>query len=55
MTLAISAKVWAKLPRGKVEVNGVVAATGDGIAIADETVLHIIATEEAELVLVDTA
>jgi redox-sensitive bicupin YhaK (pirin superfamily) len=41
--------------RGKVEVNGVVAATGDGIAIADETVLHIIATEEAELVLVDTA
>jgi quercetin 2,3-dioxygenase len=41
--------------RGKVEVNGVVAATGDGIAIADETVLRIIATEEAELVLVDTA
>ena len=41
--------------RGKVEVNGVVAATGDGIASADETVLHIIATEEAELVLVDTA
>jgi quercetin 2,3-dioxygenase len=40
--------------RGKVEVNGVVAAIGDGIAIADETVLRIIATEEAELVLVDT-
>ena len=40
---------------GKVEVNGVVAAAGDGLAIADESVLHVSASEDAELVLVDTA
>jgi redox-sensitive bicupin YhaK (pirin superfamily) len=39
---------------GKVEVNGVAVATGDGLAIADETVLHVTAIEDAELVLVDT-
>jgi redox-sensitive bicupin YhaK (pirin superfamily) len=40
---------------GKVEVNGVVAAAGDGLAITDESVLHVSASEDAELVLVDTA
>jgi hypothetical protein len=40
---------------GKVEVNGVAAAAGDGLAIADESVLHVSASEDAELVLVDTA
>jgi len=39
---------------GKVAVNGVAAATGDGLAIADETVLSVTASEDAELVLVDT-
>jgi quercetin 2,3-dioxygenase len=39
---------------GKVEVNGITAATGDGLAIADESVLHVTASEDAELVLVDT-
>jgi hypothetical protein len=39
---------------GKVEVNGVTAGTGDGLAIQDEAVLHISAGEDAELVLVDT-
>jgi quercetin 2,3-dioxygenase len=39
---------------GKVEVNGIAAATGDGIAIENESVLHVTATEDAELVLVDT-
>jgi quercetin 2,3-dioxygenase len=40
---------------GKVEVNGVTATTGDGLAIADETVLHVTAIEDSELVLVDAA
>ena len=40
---------------GKVEVNGITAATGDGVAICDERVLHVTATEDAELVLVDAA
>jgi redox-sensitive bicupin YhaK (pirin superfamily) len=39
---------------GKIEVNGVAATTGDGLAIEDETVLHVTASEDAELVLVDT-
>ena len=39
---------------GKVTVNGVTAGEGDGLAIADETVLHVSASEDAELVLVDT-
>ena len=39
---------------GKVEVNGVTAATGDGLAIENESVLHVTASEDAELVLVDT-
>jgi len=40
---------------GKVEVNGITAATGDGVAICDERVLHVTATEDAELVLVEAA
>jgi hypothetical protein len=40
---------------GKVEVNGIAADTGDGLAIADESVLHVTATEDAEIVLVDAA
>ena len=40
---------------GKVEVNGITAGTGDGVAIRDERVLHVTATEDAELVLVDAA
>jgi quercetin 2,3-dioxygenase len=39
---------------GTVAVNGVTAAVGDGLAIADESVLHVKASEDAELVLVDT-
>ncbi|HVH82127.1 MAG TPA: pirin family protein [Stellaceae bacterium] len=39
---------------GKIEVNGVAASAGDGVAIADETVIHVTASEDAELVLVDT-
>jgi redox-sensitive bicupin YhaK (pirin superfamily) len=39
---------------GEVTVNGVTAATGDGLAIEDEAVLHVKASEDAELVLVDT-
>ena len=39
---------------GTVEVNGITATTGDGLAIADESVLHVTASEDSELVLVDT-
>ncbi|HTQ32659.1 MAG TPA: pirin family protein [Stellaceae bacterium] len=40
--------------KGTVGVDGVVASIGDGVAIADERVIHVVASEDAELVLVDT-
>jgi quercetin 2,3-dioxygenase len=39
---------------GEVEVDGIAAGMGDGLAISDQAVLHITAIEDAELVLVDT-
>jgi redox-sensitive bicupin YhaK (pirin superfamily) len=41
--------------KGAVTVNGVALGTRDGAAITGETVLTITATEDAELVLVETA
>jgi redox-sensitive bicupin YhaK (pirin superfamily) len=38
---------------GTVEVNGIAAKTGDGLAIQDEPVLRVAAIEDAEIVLVD--
>jgi quercetin 2,3-dioxygenase len=40
---------------GAVEVNGQSLGKGDGAAVRDEAVLRVTATEDAELVLVDTA
>jgi len=40
---------------GSVRVNGVVAATRDGLAIRDETQLEIVAQDAAELVMVEAA
>ncbi|MDR0782020.1 MAG: pirin family protein [Pseudomonadales bacterium] len=40
---------------GKVEINGVILDAGDGAAITDESVIHLTALTEAELVLVDAA
>jgi quercetin 2,3-dioxygenase len=39
---------------GRVEVDGIVAEAGDGLAITDQAVLHVTASEDSELVLVDT-
>jgi redox-sensitive bicupin YhaK (pirin superfamily) len=52
--LASGRRAYLVPAAGRVEVNGVAVATGDGLAITDETVLHVTATEDAELVLVDT-
>ena len=40
---------------GRVEVNGVRAAAGDGVAVRDESVLRVTALEDTEVVLVDAA
>lgn len=39
--------------KGRVEVNGVALNTRDGAAIHDEDVINVVASEDAELVLVD--
>ncbi len=41
--------------KGRVRVNGVLAETGDGLAIRDETVLVVEAEADSEVVLVETA
>lgn len=38
---------------GQIEVNGVMASMGDGVAISDEAQLRISAQEDSEIVLVD--
>ena len=40
---------------GQIEINGVVAAAGDGVAISDETLLKVSAQQDSEIVLVDVA
>ena len=41
--------------RGSIEINGVKLNARDGAAIAKEAVLHVVALEDAEIVLVDSA
>jgi redox-sensitive bicupin YhaK (pirin superfamily) len=53
--LAAGRRAYLVPAAGKVEVNGIAASTGDGLAIADEAVLHLAASEDTEIVLVDTA
>lgn len=48
-------KVYMVPARGVIEVNGVIARTGDGLAIRDEQVLRVIAQQDSEIVLVDVA
>jgi hypothetical protein len=52
--LAAGRHAYLVLAVGRAEVNGVAAGAGDGLAIRDETVLHVTASEDTELVLVDT-
>ncbi len=46
-------KVYLVPASGSVDVNGVLAATGDGIAVRDEQLLRISAQDDCEIVLVD--
>lgn len=46
-------KVYMVPAKGSIEVNGVIANMGDGLAIRDEQLLKIVAREESEIVLVD--
>ncbi|MCQ4286922.1 pirin family protein [Pseudomonas stutzeri] len=46
-------KVYLVPASGRIEVAGLVAATGDGVAVRDETLLTVKALEHSEVVLVD--
>lgn len=48
-------KVYLVPASGQIEINGVVAAAGDGVAISDETLLKVSAQQDSEIVLVDVA
>ncbi len=53
--IAAGRKVYLVPASGKIAVNGVVAAAGDGVAIRDERLLQVSAQEDSEIVLVDVA
>lgn len=48
-------KVYLVPASGRIDVNGVVAEAGDGVAIHEEELLYISAAQESEIVLVDVA
>ena len=48
-------KVYLVPASGRVDINGVMAAARDGVAIHDETLLRFTAEDESEIVLVDVA
>ena len=51
--IAAGRKVYLVPASGRIEVNGVAIAAGDGLAIGDELLLWVSAQEESEIVLVD--
>ena len=51
--IAAGRKVYLVPASGRIEVNGVALAAGDGLAIGDELLLQVRAQEESEIVLVD--
>ena len=53
--IAAGRKVYLVPASGKMEVNGVLATAGDGIAVRNEHLLTISAHEDSEIVLVDVA
>lgn len=48
-------QAWAQVIKGAVDVNGVRAGAGDGLAITEETALKIVAQDKAEFLLFDLA
>ena len=53
--LAPERKAYMVPATGAIEVNGVLAEAGDGLAIRDETLLQVRAHRDAEVILVDVA
>ena len=53
--IAPGRKVYLVPASGEIEINGVGAAAGDGVAISDESLLKVSAQQDSEIVLVDVA
>jgi redox-sensitive bicupin YhaK (pirin superfamily) len=53
--IAAGRKVYLVPASGQIEINGVVAKAGDGVAITDERLLTVSAQQDSEIVLVDVA
>ena len=53
--LGAGRKAYLVPASGRLEVNGVSAAAGDGVAVRDEPLLRVRALEDSEVVLVDVA
>lgn len=48
-------KVYLVPASGQIDINGVIASAGDGVAIKDERLLLVSAQEDSEIVLVDVS
>lgn len=46
-------KVWVQIARGRAEVNGTALKAGDGVALADESLLTLRGVDDAEILLFD--
>ncbi|MEQ1963391.1 pirin family protein [Xenorhabdus khoisanae] len=46
-------KIWIQVVRGEVTINGTLATTSDGVAIWDESLLQLTASQESEILLFD--
>lgn len=53
--IALGRKVYLVPASGQIDINGVVAKAGDGVAITDERLLIVSAQQDSEIVLVDVA
>jgi len=53
--VAAGRKVYLVPASGAIEINGVAAAAGDGMAISDENLLRVSAQQDSEVILVDVA
>jgi quercetin 2,3-dioxygenase len=47
--------IWIQVLQGQMDINGQLAQTGDGLAMTDESLLRISASESAEFMLFDLA
>ncbi|NWN92205.1 pirin family protein [Marinobacter adhaerens] len=53
--IAAGRKVYLVPATGKIDVNGVIASAGDGVAVSDESLLNVSAREDSEIIMVDVA